>query len=152
MSRRRDSDTSKRIMGIRQAAFALRVHPATVRSWIAEGCPCVSVGEVGPGRGATVDLESVRAWRAARLVPGLQSREQADALMIVETALLDSLKRDDLARRVSISPTQAIHLVLLIYERAYRNIKESALTVDALSAQMKCLNAIYIESTARGHF
>jgi hypothetical protein len=50
-------------MRLREAALALQVRPDTLRSWIRDGAPCVRQGGRGPGRGALVDPERVRAWR-----------------------------------------------------------------------------------------
>ena len=51
-------------VGIKAAAAALNVQPDTVRGWIRRGAPVVQPGANGPGRGALVDLEAVRRWRA----------------------------------------------------------------------------------------
>jgi hypothetical protein len=48
------------------AARAFGKSPATIRRWILQGAPCARRGESGRGRGALLDLEQVRAWRAAR--------------------------------------------------------------------------------------
>src|SRR5688572_9582041 len=48
-----------------EAAARLGKSPATLRRWIAEGAPCVAPGAAGRGRGAVIDIEAIRRWRAA---------------------------------------------------------------------------------------
>ena len=50
-------------MTVIDAAAELEVRPDTLRSWIRDGAPCVREGRKGPGRGALVDPDRVRAWR-----------------------------------------------------------------------------------------
>jgi hypothetical protein len=51
-------------VSINAAAAELRVQPDTVRVWIRRGAPVVQPGANGPGRGALVDIEKLRRWRA----------------------------------------------------------------------------------------
>lgn len=60
------------------AARELEVAPVTVRRWIAEGAPCIAPGASGRGRGALVEVEALRRWRATRSVAG-QDLEELDS-------------------------------------------------------------------------
>lgn len=74
-----------------EAAHDLNVAPKTVRLWIREGAPCVQTGKPGPGNGARVNLEDLKAWRARRA--GIEHGAE-QVLEKVATALLDTLRRD----------------------------------------------------------
>jgi hypothetical protein len=54
---------SQRIMTLAAAAAELGVRADTVRGWIRNGAPVVRQGDKGPGRGALLDPDAVRAWR-----------------------------------------------------------------------------------------
>jgi len=54
---------SPRILPLPAAAAELEVRPDTLRFWIRRGAPCVRQGGRGPGKGALVDPDRVRAWR-----------------------------------------------------------------------------------------
>jgi hypothetical protein len=53
---------------VREAALEFGVDPSTVRRWITgeNGPPCARPGQPGRGRGALVNLEDLRRWRAQR--------------------------------------------------------------------------------------
>jgi hypothetical protein len=57
------------------AALALGKSPATMRRWVSLGCPVVSPGGPGRGKGATFDLAAVRRWKASGGAPGVQHEE-----------------------------------------------------------------------------
>ncbi|MBI5315038.1 MAG: helix-turn-helix domain-containing protein [Nitrospirae bacterium] len=139
-------------MTLPQAAKLLNLHPATLRKWIRNGAPTISLGEVGRGHGTTVDLEQLKTWRATRAVPTLADHDKRDTLSIVSTALLDALKRDALAGKAGLTEGQAAMVVLVIFERCYRNIHKAPLTADTLPPELKPFGAIVLQSIESGSF
>ena len=139
-------------LSVRAVAEHFGVDPSTVRRWIQKGCPCISLGSVGRGRGSRLDLEAVSRWRVSQLVPTVAHRREDDVLLVIETALLDSLKYDDLANRIKCSESQSALAVMIIFERCYRNVKHEALEPRHIPEQMKHLCAINLGSVERGTF
>jgi phage terminase Nu1 subunit (DNA packaging protein) len=139
-------------MNLRRAAKTLNVHIATVRKWIRKGCPCIEQGEVGRRGGTEVDLEQVRRWRVQQVIPSFEERSQADTLQLLTVALLDVLRRDDLAGRAHLSEAQAALVTLLVFERAYRNLKHKPLTLEYLPVAMKPFHSIVVSSMESGTF
>jgi hypothetical protein len=139
-------------MTLIQAAKQLNIHPATLRKWIARGCPTVSLGEVGRGHGSEVDLHQIQLWRAQQAVPSFSQAAHNDTLQLLTVALLDTLKRDDLAARVGLTDPQAYMACLLIYERFYKNLTHEPLTADILPPELKPFGAIVLHSMESGSF
>ena len=135
---------------LRLAAKQLRLHRSTLSKWLKAGAPCVEEGSDGRGHTAIVDLDALMRWRAGKLAPGLAQRNEDDMLQLFETALMDSLKRDDLARRAKITDMQAALILLVIFERLYRNVKQEPLTPQHVPAQMRHLCTDYLNSVERG--
>jgi excisionase family DNA binding protein len=51
----------KQLLTVREAADRLRVHPVTLRHWIAEGrVPAVQLG--GPGTAVRIDPDELEHW------------------------------------------------------------------------------------------
>ena len=133
-------------MTIVQVAKKLGKHPATIRAWVRRGAPCLTLGSVGRGHGSCLDLDALQRWRVQQLAPGLTSRADDDLLGIVETALLDCLRRDGLAQRARITDPQAALIVVLVYERFFRNLKQTPMTAARLPVKMKRQCAIWLDS------
>ncbi|MCC6543093.1 MAG: hypothetical protein IT392_01150 [Nitrospirae bacterium] len=101
---------------ITQAAKELRKTPSTIRRWIRQGCPTVQLGETGR-EGSLVILEDIKLWRA-----GIQRND--DIVMDkVAIALLDALKRDGVHERAGTSERQAAMILLLAFNRYFKNEK-----------------------------
>ena len=115
------------IMKLASAAKALERHPATLRKWIAQGCPTVTLGATGRGHGSEVDLAQVQNWRAEKVAPRIHHAAQRDMLQAFTTILVDTVKRDDLASRAGLSAGQAALVVCLLFERAHLNIHREPL-------------------------
>lgn len=129
-----------------QLARHFEVHPSTIRRWVAAGCPVLELGSVGRGHGASFHIPAVEQWRIRQTVPTAIHRSDQETLDVVTTALLDTLKRDDLAKRAKITGMQAALVVLLIFERVYRNIKQQPLERQEVPEEMRHLCAIYLNS------
>jgi len=137
-------------MTVTETAKHFRVDRSTVNKWISKGCPCVEWGSAGRSHGHRLDLDAVQRWRVAQLVPTLAQQSEADVLAIVETALLDSLKRDDLATRTKTTEAQVALAVLIIFERVYRNVKQTPLEPHQVPEQLRHLCTVYLDSVERG--
>ena len=112
----------------------------------------MELGGIGRGHESRLDLAEAQRWLEARRLPTLAAQKDRDELKVVETILYDSLKRDELARKVGITEVQAIHAILLIYECAHRNINETPLELKDLPEPLARLSANYLDSVKRGHF
>jgi phage terminase Nu1 subunit (DNA packaging protein) len=86
-----------------QAAKQLRLHRSTLSKWLKQGAPCLEEGRDGRGHSAIVNLDALMRWKAGKLAPALAQRHDDEILTFVEAALLDALKRDDLARRTKMT-------------------------------------------------
>jgi hypothetical protein len=139
-------------LSLTEAANALGVHVATLRKWIRQGAPTLALGSVGRTHGTQVDPEAVKLWRAQRAVPSLTHTAQADTLQTVAVALFDTLKRDDLAATAGLTDGQAAMAVLMVFERAYKNVKREPLAVDGVPELLKPFHAIVLESLEQGTF
>ena len=123
------------------AAKYFRVHPATIRSWIRRGCPVIELGGVGRNHSSKLDAGAVENWLIERRVPSAAARVEQDILGIAATALYDVLKRDGLAGQT----LAAERVVLMIYERLYRNVKQTPLEAKDVPAEMKRIVTNYID-------
>jgi len=142
-----------RIVSVPEAGTYFGFDCSTVRYWIQKlGCPVYELGSVGRGCGSRLNLDDVERWRIARLVPTCAAKAQEDVLAIVERALLDSLKRDDLANRTKMTGAQAALAVLIIFERAFKNLKQQPLEHEHVPEQLRNLCAIHLDSVERGTF
>lgn len=139
-------------MTLTAAAQHLKVHIGTIRKWIRSGAPTLALGEVGRGHASEVDPEALQTWRAQRAVPTLRSREKQDLLSLLTTILLDTIKRDDLARCAHLTDAQAAAIVLLIYQRAHLHITRSPLAIDQLPPELRPFSAIVLLSIETGNF
>ena len=135
-----------------QAAKVLNFHISTLRKWVGQGAPTDELGAVGRGHATQVDPDALMRWRMAKVAPTLARRSQDELLTIMETALLDCVKRDSVAAKAGLTDGQAAMVVLLVFERLFRNVKETPLTADHLPAGMASLRAIYIDSIERRTF
>ena len=135
-------------MTVRETAKQFGVHIGTVRRWIRAGCPCLQLGSVGRGHGAQLDPVEVQQWRVSQLIPTLAAQAEADVLKILATGMFDSLKRDGLMGQT----LPAEFVALKIYERIYRNVKETPLEAKDLPDEMKRISANFLDSVERGNF
>lgn len=134
---------------IEQAARVLRIDVSTLRRWIVAGCPVVTLGEVGRGKGSTVNLDQVRAWRASQLIPGMIQQSQEDTLAGIACAFEDAMKRDSAYQRVGICEAQAAGFLVLVFERMWMNVTKRSRDEISLPPQMKQLRAIYLQWAER---
>ena len=104
-------------ISIDEAAKALNRTPSTVRRWIRNGCPTVRLGETGR-EGSLVMLDDVQRWRA-----GLSGVGDDNELQQIADSLLDTIKRDEVYERAGISERQAAIVLLLAFQRYFRNTK-----------------------------
>jgi phage terminase Nu1 subunit (DNA packaging protein) len=145
---------TRRMMGVPLAQAAKRIgkHRSTLSKWLKQGAPCVEEGHDGRGHSAIVDVDALMRWKAGKLAPGLAQRHDEDILKLMETALMDALKRDELQHRTKTTAAQAALAVLIIFERVYRNIKQQPLEARDVPAQMRNLCTDYLDSVERGRF
>lgn len=101
-------------MTVTETAQHFQVDPATVRRWIEAGCPCVRKGMPGPGRGAQLDLDAVRAWR------GMGEAIEPDPKQTLEriaSALRQALIEDRADLRADVSREDAAAVLLVTWDR-----------------------------------
>jgi hypothetical protein len=103
-------------MRVAEAAAELGVRPDTLRAWIRRGAPVVQPGSPGPGRGALVDLDAVRRWRArgADGAPALA----IDAELIARGAM--AAFRDGMHRDYGLTDRQAAGLISEVWAHIVR--------------------------------
>jgi transposase-like protein len=86
--------TSKSPITIANAARELGVDDQTVRRWIRkDGAPCAALGGPGRGRGALVNVEDLKRWRAARAGIDVGSAAAPDFAAIVARGLMRAFRR-----------------------------------------------------------
>ena len=139
-------------MTVGAAATHFKVHASTIRSWIRRGAPCLEAGSVGRGHGSRLDPQAVQNWLVAQRVPSVAVEAEQEVLTILATALFDSVKRDHLADQIGMTEAQAARAVLVIFERAFRNVRRQPLQRRDLPEEMKRLCAIYLDSIERRIF
>lgn len=142
MSKSSEMTTMTAGVSVKEAARVLRKSPMTLRRWIKAGAPCVSLGEVGRGHGAIVDLDAIQRWRAAQVAPGLTDTAQAVQLDQLAESLWRVLRSDEADRKVGISERQAAGLLLLAFERLSKDLTHRAVDLEGLPPRMKQLCAI----------
>lgn len=153
MSRRPKPESSHSPkMTVRGIAQHFGVDRSTVCRWIHLGCPVSDLGSVGRGRGSQLDPESVTHWLVSRHVPVVVQQSDDRVLGLVAHALLDAVKRDDLARRTKTTEPQAALAVMIIFERVFRNVKQAPLTRDQVPEHLMQLCTIYLDSVERDTF
>lgn len=121
--------------------------PGTIRLWIRQGCPTLELGSVGPGNGSRLDLKAVEAWRVRRWVPTFTAQSEDDVLALVETALVDVLKRDNLMGKTM----PAEWMAGLIYARVFQNLKQRPLESQDLPADLARIVTNHLRSLERGN-
>ncbi|MCC7203116.1 MAG: hypothetical protein IT393_10715 [Nitrospirae bacterium] len=107
-----------------QAARVLNRDTSTLRRWIKKGCPTVRMGETGR-EGSLVCLDDIKRWRAG--VDGIGSTELLETFA---TALLDSLKRDEVHLRAEITERQTAIALLLAFNRLFKNMYHREIDKD----------------------
>ena len=102
---------------LKAAAQTLNKSESTLRRWIRRGCPTVQLGETGR-EGSLLILEDVQRWRV-----GLSGVGDDNELQQIADSLLDTIKRDEVYERAGISERQAAIVLLLAFQRYFRNTK-----------------------------
>lgn len=139
-------------MTVAGIARHFKVDRSTVNRWIQAGCPVSDLGSVGRGHATQLDLEAVSRWRVAHCVPIVAQQSDDRVLGLVAQALIDALKRDELARRMKTTDAQAALGVLIVYERLYRNVMQGPLTREQLPQQLMQICTNYLDSVERNTF
>ena len=111
-------------ISLTQAAQTLRKSESTLRRWIRRGCPTVQLGETGRA-GSLLILEDVQRWRV-----GLSDVSEDDILQRIADALLDTIKRDEVHVRADVSERQAATILLLAFQRYFRNTKHRQIETE----------------------
>lgn len=125
---------------INKAARELKKSPSTIRRWIQRGCPCVSPGEVGRNKGAVLNLDDVMRWRGGGVAPA----NNDELLSRLAVALLDTIRRDEAYISVGISERETAEILVLVYQRYYRNLTLEQVDINTLPPEMKHLCAILL--------
>lgn len=126
-------------MSLKEAARKLRIDVSTLRRDIATGCPVLELGSVGRGKGARVDLDAVRRWRASK---------RGDALALFEAAM-EKFLLSGLLDVPGLRPAQAVVVVVRMYRALYEYVTGMEVTKHTMPAQMKRLCAIGIQYSDR---
>lgn len=108
---------------VAQVAKHFGVDAATVRRWLQRGCPCLQQGRRGPGGGARLDLQQVRAWRGSSPVsPGLTCEE---VLQRVASALGHAVFQENAGIRAGIDRAAAAAVCLVAFEQCCSEFQKS---------------------------
>lgn len=124
---------------VQQAAQALSLSVRQVQRDLEAGCPCLTEGSVG-GKGARLDLDAYRQWRAAR---------RGDALAVLED-LVYECALDDIAERARITRPQLYFVLLMLYERAHERLRHEPVLDPP--ERMRRLGRIVLHSLESGEF
>ena len=132
-------------VSINEAAKQLNRTPSTVRRWVQKGCPCVSPGETGRGKGAILNLDDVITWRGGG--GQVQKQSDDDRLQFIAGVLMDCWRRDKIHNRagIEISQRQLAGILALIFERYYLNLVREPISRDTLPPEITQLCAIWVE-------
>src|SRR5574340_958345 len=134
-----------------EAAKHLGVKPSTVQRWIRKGCPVQSLGAVGRNKGSLVNLDEVNRWRSRRCGATSVQRDNESILAMIETALVDTLKRDQAHERVEIHRGLASGLLALAYQRIWQNLTRRSLDEFVLPPEIAQLCVIWLEYIETRH-
>jgi hypothetical protein len=106
-------------VSVREAAKRFAVDPATVRRWLASGCPSIRSGRKGPGRGAVLDVAAVAAWRGRASGPAGLAVEEV--LERIAAALWETVETDHVDIRAGVDRESAAAACLVVWERCCKN-------------------------------
>lgn len=134
-----------------EAAKHLGVKPSTVQRWIRKGCPVQSLGAVGRNKGSLVNLDEVNRWRSRRCGATSVQRDNESILAMIETALVDTLKRDQAHERVEIHRGLASGLLALAYQRIWQNLTRRSLDEFVLPPEIAQLCVIWLDYIETRH-
>lgn len=118
-------------VSVAEAALALRVSRSTVQLWLRMGAPAIAPGGCGRGHSARVDLDQLRAWRAARLAgagvaptPRVQdfTRLAAAALWKAYTRSIGEDRTSPSWKRHGVRPEAAADFALDVYRAFHREV------------------------------
>lgn len=128
------------VITLEEAARELKKSPSTLRRWVRRGCPTVSLGQAGRGKGSIVRLSDIQRWRA-----GNAEVSQDERLQFLAICLMDCYKRDEIHRRIGITAREAAGLLAFVYERYYKNLTHEPLDTNNLPPEIKQLCTVWIE-------
>lgn len=97
-----------------QAARHFKINPATIRRWIAAGCPVIRSGRKGPGQSAILDFQAVEQWRGQSVQAEPDVNE---TLQRIAQALHAALEEDHADIRAGISREDAAAVLIVAWER-----------------------------------
>ena len=105
-----------------QAAKHFQRDAATVRKWIAQGCPVVRPGRRGPGRAAVLDFDAVRKWRRQFCSSREPHAPRSDGdlgrtLARVAEGFAECVRCDRVEERTGATEAEAAALFILAFER-----------------------------------
>ena len=129
------------VLTINKAARALGKTPSTLRRWIQKGAPTVKLGSVGRDNGSLVNIADLQCWRGGG---GAVTANDDELLARLAIALLDTIRRDEVHHRIGITEKQAAALLVLVYQRYYRNLVNEQVDIDNLPEEMKHICAILL--------
>jgi excisionase family DNA binding protein len=138
---KRQSATTKPVT-IAEAARGLGCSASTVRRWVAKGAPTTFLGSAGRGRGSRVQIEDLTRWRS-----GGSKLQNGELLERLAEGLMDAFRRDGIAARVGITERQAAGILVLVFERYYKNAVREPVPdqLDDLPVQIAQLCAVWLE-------
>ena len=128
-------------VSINQAAKQLGKASSTVRRWVQKGAPTVKLGSVGRDNGSLVNIADLQCWRGGG---GAVTANDDELLARLAIALLDTIRRDEVHHRIGITDKQAASLLVLVYQRYYRNLFNGQVDIDNLPEEMKHICAILL--------
>lgn len=125
---------------LQEAAKVLGIDVSTLQRNIKQGCPVLSLGSVGRGKGARVDVEAVRKWRASA---------RGEILPFIENVIV-SVFRDGVHERLKIHPGGVAYLLIKLYEAAHERVRDEPLV--ELPMEMRRLCGICLDWLESGQF
>lgn len=123
------------VVTVRQAARALDLSPSTVRRDVQRGCGGIlRPGESGRGRGALLDLDAYRAWRAREHDPNV--------LELVADVLARTVREDGGNTRAL--RMHAAYIAVAVFVRAHQALTRREPT--ELPAKLRSACAVFVSS------
>jgi hypothetical protein len=132
-------------VSLKKAAAELGVTTQTLSRWLREGAPTVQPGEVGRGRGALVEVEALKRWRA-----GISPMAEGIPIETIVKAISNCYSRAPEGHsqpawaEIGLSHRQAAALLVEMYREIVRTA--TGKYPDTLPAQIEPIFSIFVES------
>jgi hypothetical protein len=123
---------------------------ATIRRWIADGCPVLRPGGKGPGKAAVLDFTEVEKWRgqfSSALEPNCSHSAPVEhTLNLVADAFADCLRYDRVEERTGATDAESAKLFLLAFDRISKSLGEKY-SLDSLPEGIRALARVLYDAS-----